>query len=112
MGSFYTNITLHGPHQGQIVEALIQEGNRAYITPSGGDASKLCALMGSKDVEPAASILRSVHGTKGYLFEIQRHEELVRTLGLPSFTVGLSYKYIKQGEIPSGLDSDSLKHIG
>jgi hypothetical protein len=187
MGSFYTNITLRGPHQDQIVEALTRQGNRAYISPTvngftvvydeqcdtqdtalihslaaslsakfecpalavlnhdddilwyrlyergqlvdeydstpgyfegktskpaGGNAAKLCALLGSQNVEVAASVLRKAQGVKGYIFAIQRHEDLARALGIPIFTVGSGYEYIKHGEVPGGLDSESLKRTG
>jgi hypothetical protein len=187
MGSFYTNITLRGPHQDQIVEALTRQGNRAYVsptvsgftvvydercdtqdtdfmhslaaslsaqfecpalavlnhdddilwyrlyergqlvdeydstpgyfegkrsTPSGGNAAKLCELMGDQNVEIVTSILRKAQGAKGYVFAVQRHEDLASALGIPIFTVGSGYEYIKRGEVPYGLDSESLKHTG
>jgi hypothetical protein len=187
MGSFYTNITLRGPHQDQIVEALTRQGNRAYVSPTvneftvvcdkqcdtqdtaiihslaaslsarfecpalavlnhdddilwyrlyergqlvdeydsspgcfkgktskpaGGNAARLCALMGSQNVEAVASVLHKAQGIKGYIFAIQRHEDLARALGIPIFTVGLGYEYIELGEIPGDLDSESLKRTG
>ncbi len=187
MGSFYTNITLRGPDQDQVAEALAQQGRQAYVSPSvdgfttvyeeqcetqdddiirslasslsaefkcpalavlnhdddvlmywlyedgqlvdeydsnpgyfegraskptGGNATKLCELMESQDVETVASILKSRSGIKGYLFAVGRHEDLVNALGLPTFSIAAGYEYIERGELPPDLNGDSLKHTG
>ena len=185
MGNFYTNITLRGPSQEQLVETLTRLRKRTYVSPSingftviceqqcdtqkiniihslatslsarfkcpalailnhdddvlwyglydqgqavdeydstpgyfegrssrpeGGNADKLCELMGSQNTAKVASILRkSSGGLRGYLFAAQRHEDLMRALGMPTFSVGLGYEYIERGELPSGLSSDDLK---
>ena len=81
-------------------------------SPEGGDASKLCRLMGQgQNIEEVEGILRRTLIDKGsYLSEIDRHGELVKTLGIPSYSVGLGYRYIERGEIPEGLDMQRLKH--
>jgi hypothetical protein len=185
MGSFYTNITLRGPSQEQIVETLTQLRKRAYVSPTingftviceqrcdtqeisilhslatslsarfkcptlailnhdddvlwyglynqgravdeydstpgyfegrssrpeGGDANKLCELMGGRNTAKVKSILRkSSGGLRGYLFAAQRHEDLMRALGMPTFSVGLGYEYIERGELPPDLSRDTLK---
>lgn len=78
--------------------------------PIGGDAIKLCQIMGKADnVAEVENILRrSSHEDDGFVFEIERHEALVRALGLPAFSIGLGYTYIEQDEIPEGLDAGSL----
>lgn len=43
-----------------------------------------------------------------YVVEVQRHADLARLLGLPLGSVGLGYEYVSRGELPDGLDPDSL----
>jgi hypothetical protein len=57
----------------------------------GGDARMLAGLLGAhhaeKDVD---AILR-----RSYTFEVERHTDLARVLGLPSFCVAIGYNYLK-----------------
>ena len=77
--------------------------------PSGGDAKKLCFILGNiEKVDKVDKILRKPGGTKGYLFAIDRHRDLAEELGLPLFSVGFGYNYIEQGELPDGLLKDEL----
>jgi hypothetical protein len=45
------------------------------------------------------------------LFEIWRHGGLASALGIPSFTVGLGYKYLSRGERPSGANADQFESV-
>lgn len=77
--------------------------------PAGGDAQKLCSAFGSSAVAEVESILRkSSFDEDGYTFEFERHTDLVRALGIPSFGVGAGFEYVSRGELPEGLDEDSL----
>ena len=77
--------------------------------PVGGDAEKLCSAFGSNLVAEVEHVLRkSGLDEDGYTFEVERHEELARLLGLPVFGVGAGYNYVSQGELPDGLDEDDL----
>jgi hypothetical protein len=80
--------------------------------PAGGNAARLCALMGSQNVEAVASVLHKAQGIEGYVFAVQRHGDLAHALGIPIFTVGLGYRYIELGQIPGDLDRESLERTG
>ena len=45
-----------------------------------------------------------------FVFELWRHSLLVRTLGLPKWSVGGGYRYISQGEAPPALAVERLTH--
>ncbi len=80
--------------------------------PSGGDAAKLCAAFESPNVAAVESILRqSGLDEDGYTFEVERHEDLVLALGLPTFGVGAGYNYVSQGELPEGLTELDLIRV-
>jgi hypothetical protein len=80
--------------------------------PAGGDAQKLCTAFGSSKVADVERILRkSSFDEDGYAFAIERHTELARALGLPSFAVGGGFSYVSDGEIPEGLSQDNLLRV-
>lgn len=76
--------------------------------PEGGDASKFCEAFRSDNREAVESILRN----EDYVFACERHEALVKALGLPTFSVASSFAYISQGELPVGLSADQLIKVG
>jgi hypothetical protein len=76
--------------------------------PAGGDAGKLCAAFGVDAQQEAESLLRKQHGEGGYVFESKRHRDLVRTLGLPPFTVGTALASFDRGEFPDGLSEPQM----
>jgi len=77
--------------------------------PTGGDAEKLCRAFGARNVAAVESILRKPESDLGgYVFAVQRHADLARALGLPTFAVGAGYRYVVDGDFPKGLDGDSL----
>ena len=70
--------------------------------PEGGDPEKLCNAFGASGSEgPVDGFLRS-----GYTFAIERHEDLVRALGMPSFAAGSGFNYVEAGEVflPEGIE--------
>lgn len=82
--------------------------------PEGGDASRMCAAFGApgreSDVE---QVLRTPWGTDdGFVFEMERHENLVTTLGLPAAAVATGYNYIETGEYPEGTSSSDFVKVG
>jgi hypothetical protein len=80
--------------------------------PAGGDAQKLCSAFGASAIAEVERVLRkSSFDQDGYTFEIERHEELVRALGIPSFGVGAGFGYVSEGELPEGLDEDTLIRV-
>jgi hypothetical protein len=73
--------------------------------PTGGNAQLLTKTMApaaaSKSVD---QVLRSTD----YAFALERHSELLATLGMPPFAAS-GYRYISDGELPAGLDKNDLK---
>lgn len=80
--------------------------------PAGGDAQKLCAAFASTNVADVEAILRkSSFDEDGYAFAVERHAELAEALVLPSFAVGVGYRYLSGGEIPDGLSENDLLKV-
>ena len=80
--------------------------------PVGGDAKKLCSAFGASDVMEVEKILRkSSFNDDGYTFAVDRHADLARALGIPSFGVGTGYQYVVSGELPDGLEGDDLTRV-
>jgi len=81
--------------------------------PAGGDAQKLCSAFGAGSAAEVESILRkSSFDEGGYTFAVERHADLVRSLGIPDFGVGTGFRSITDGELPEGLDEDSILTVG
>ena len=77
--------------------------------PVGGDAELLCKTFGKGSAAKVEKILRKRQADpRGYAFAIQRHEDLVKELGLPEWSLDLSYKSCKQKEYPDGLNAKNL----
>jgi hypothetical protein len=97
--------------------------------PAGGNARLLCGLLKRPEAEVRVEgILRKPkqaceaammkvllesdtgeteipdNNDAGYLFELQRHQDLVEALSLPGFTPGAGYNYIKAGEVENAED--------
>jgi hypothetical protein len=80
--------------------------------PSGGDAQKLCNAFGASAVADVENILRkSSFEDSGYVFAVDRHSDLARVLGIPSFGAGSGFRYVSEGELPGRPDEDSLVKI-
>jgi len=80
--------------------------------PAGGDAQKICSAFGASAVAEVESVLRkSSFDEDGYTFEVERHTDLARALCIPSFGVGAGFRYVSEGELPQGLDEDSLVRV-
>jgi hypothetical protein len=80
--------------------------------PKGGDARRLCSTFESEqNVSEVERILRAPN-PDAYVFAVERHEDLVKALGMPTFAAGCGYNYIDQDELPDDLEPDSLKHTG
>jgi hypothetical protein len=80
--------------------------------PAGGDAQKLCSAFGASAVAEVERVLRqSSFDEDGYTFEVERHADLARALGIPSFGVGAGFRYVSEGDLPEGLDEDSLVRV-
>lgn len=78
--------------------------------PSGGNAQKLCEAFGAENLQEVESILREPGATPGgrYVFETQRHTDLVNALGLPTFAIGKAYASFERGEYPEGLSASQM----
>lgn len=80
--------------------------------PAGGDAQKLCSAFDATSVAEVDSILRkSSFDEGGYTFAVERHTDLARALGIPTFGVGAGFRYVSDGELPEGLDEESLIRV-
>ena len=80
--------------------------------PAGGDARKLCSAFGVNTIAEVESVLRkSTFDEDGYTFAVERHEDLARALGIPLFGVGAGFDYVSKGELPEGLDDDTLIRV-
>jgi hypothetical protein len=80
--------------------------------PAGGDAQKLCSAFGASGIAEVESVLRrSSFDEDGYTFAVERHEDLARALGIPSFGVGAGFGYVSEGELPKGLDDETLIRV-
>jgi hypothetical protein len=80
--------------------------------PAGGDAQKLGAAFGARNVAEIESVLRkSSFDEGGYLFAIDRHTDLARVLAIPSFGVGAGFRYIPSRELPDGVEESNLLKV-
>lgn len=86
------------------------DDDETFSPPAGGDAQKLCAAFGSNNVKAVETVLRksAFDENDGYTFEVERHSELTKLLGIPSFCAGCGYRYIMDGELPHGLTENDL----
>jgi hypothetical protein len=67
-------------------------------TPEGGDARRLCLAFGVPEQEQAvAALLLRTRFDIGP--EIERHEQLLRLLGLPPDLAMLGYAYVREGDL-------------
>ena len=77
--------------------------------PSGGDARRLCLTFGAEGAaDEVERVLRAFGETDFYVFETDRHHELIRLLGLPAFAADFGFDYIARGETPHGLKQGDL----
>jgi len=77
--------------------------------PKGGEAQKLCGAFGVSNVGEIEEILRRpCFGENAYRFAVERHVDLARVLGIPTFGVCAGYHYICEGQLPEGLDPEDL----
>ena len=73
-----------------------------------GDPEKLRALLQpGADTAVVEEILRG-----DYVFAVERHEMLAKTLGLPSWSVGFGYGYVAEGELEDELPANQLVEVG
>jgi hypothetical protein len=73
--------------------------------PDGGSAELLCEVFGAGSPQGVETILRKRPGKSGYVFETERHRDLVSALSLPEFSVGTAFESFDRGEYPEGLSA-------
>jgi hypothetical protein len=96
----------------EYASASLEERDEA---PEGGDAARLCRAFGAADAAQVETILRTDRAGGsggGYVFETERHEDLVKALGLPVFAVATGFHYLEQGELPEGATPGSFVSVG
>jgi hypothetical protein len=82
-------------------------------------AAELCRVFDKPDrVREVRLVLNRGHGVLGilrlanlpapYLFEIDRHTDLLKLVGLPPASVGLGFEYVSRGELADGMQADRL----
>ncbi|XCN73957.1 MAG: hypothetical protein Q3M24_04155 [Candidatus Electrothrix aestuarii] len=77
--------------------------------PEGGDAKLLAELMGNgENIEAIEKVLKETTGEKGYIFTVERHDALVKAVGLPTYSVGYGFRYILGGDIPPDVKEESV----
>lgn len=87
-----------------------ESGRRA--PPKGGDAAALAEAFGASErAAELQRVLRAPSGEDGFIFEHERHAELVRLLGLPDIAVATGYEYLEDGELPEGLEETDLRRV-
>jgi hypothetical protein len=83
--------------------------------PTGGDADALCEAFGGDPVRVEAILRRwndEESDEEGYVFEVERHGELVEALGLSPAAVGKGFRYLERGELPTGVAEGELIRVG
>ena len=75
----------------------------AGVGPEGGNAALLAKTFGA--VSAAKLVEAILRDQDGYTFAVERHQALIETLGMPTFGVGMGYRYITSGECPPGLEN-------
>ena len=76
--------------------------------PAGGNAERLCATFVAGSQQEVESILHRERGRGGYVFETERHRDLVRALSLPELAVGTALASFDRGEYPKGLSANQM----
>ena len=80
------------------------DGAEAPAGPSGGQAEILCRACASDAISDVAEIL----GGAQYVFALERHQDLVKALGISDHAVGFGHRYVSAGELPEGLTAEDL----
>jgi hypothetical protein len=82
--------------------------------PSGGNPNKLCSAFASTQQHEVEAVLRKPNAAQdgGYVFETERHADLVRAMSLSEYAVGVAYASFERGEYPEGLSADQLMKTG
>ena len=60
------------------------------------------------DVEAILRRPSSGDDEDGYVFAMDRHADLVKTLGISELAIGLGFDYVGRGELPPGLTKGDL----
>lgn len=76
--------------------------------PSGGSAKCLCETFGVRRPEQIDQILRQRPGKTGYVFETDRHRDLVSSLSLPKCSVGVAFASFEDNNHLVGLSPGSM----
>jgi len=79
--------------------------------PAGGDAEALVRLLGNAANLAAVNQVLS-GGADAFAFAVERHEALLKALGLPDHALCFGYRYLSRGEAPPGMTEDSILKVG
>jgi hypothetical protein len=79
----------------------------------GGQPERLAAAFGVPERAPQlAATLGVAESGDEFVFEMERHEQLVEALALPRCAVGTGYNYLEAGEYPPGYAPEDFEHLG
>ena len=88
-------------------------GELADDLDRGGDHERLARAFGVPDrASQLAVILQASEADEGFVFETDRHEQLVGVLGIPRCAVGAGYTYLAASEYPAGYGAEDFEHVG
>jgi hypothetical protein len=76
--------------------------------PAGGNAERLCTVFGVANPKEVGAILKKPAGKHGYVFQTERHKDLVHALGLPEHSVGVALASFDRSDCPAGLSTGQM----
>jgi hypothetical protein len=85
-------------------------GDEDHMEPEGGDAKAISNhFSNGTNEENIGKVLRSSgDGDEDFVFAIDRHQALAKAACLPSYSVGYGFRYISEGEIPTGIKPEDI----
>ncbi|MEJ2641855.1 MAG: hypothetical protein P8010_19995 [Desulfosarcinaceae bacterium] len=85
-------------------------GDEERMEPEGGDAKVISNYFcNGTSEETIEKILRSSGDEdEDFVFATDRHQALAKAVGLPSHSVGYGFRYIFEGEIPTGVKPEDI----
>lgn len=87
-----------------------------HLPPRADHVDRLCAAFGApvarRKVEEILAYDKLDPANKGagrYVWEVERHRDLLAALGLPALSAGVGFCYIRDKDLPEGFDRSALQ---